>query len=184
MHVPIRRPCRRHGTACRIQTQQIRMPISICRSQTPQNPPQRPCAFRPAIQKHANPWFLWFSFRSALAEPNAKKTVLDGSWCEYASRMQASRCLFHDFHALTHFPHHFFSKLCFLPTRGAQFCKTASSNFDQNFYFFHPQTASKRACVIILFAHIALLAVPIAIFSLFDPFKILIIAHDLCISSL
>ena len=98
--------------------------------------------------------------------------------------MQASRCLFHDFHALTHFSHHFFSKLCFLPTRGAQFCKTTSSKFDQHVHFFHPQAASKRAFFVILFALIALLPVPIAIFSLLEPIEILQTAHDLCTFSL
>ena len=98
--------------------------------------------------------------------------------------MQASTPLFYNFNAPTHFSNHIFSKLCFLPRRGAQFCKTTSSNCNQQFHFFDPQTASKRACVIILFAHIALFAVPIAIFSLLDPIKILILAHDLCIFSL
>ena len=93
-------------------------------------------------------------------------------------------CLFHMCYALTHFSNHIFSKLCFLPRWGTQFCKTTSSISDQKFHFLDPQKDSKRACVIILFAHIALLAVPIAIFSLFEPFKILILAHDLCIFSL
>ena len=98
--------------------------------------------------------------------------------------MQASRCLFHDFHAVTQFSYHIFSKLCFLPTRGAQFCKTTSSKFDQNFHFFHPQTTSTGAFFVILFALIALLAVPIAICSLLEPIKILQTAHDLCTFSL
>ena len=83
--------------------------------------------------------------------------------------MQASRCLFHDFYDLTHFSHHIFSKMLFLPRRGAQFCKTISYIFDWKFLFFDPRTASIRAFFAIWFALFALLAVPIAIFSLHAP---------------
>ena len=98
--------------------------------------------------------------------------------------MQASGCLFHDFNDLTHFPHHIFSKKCFSLQWGAHFRKTTSSTFDHFFHFFPPQTASKRAFFPIVFALFALLAVPIPIFSLFEPFGILIFAHYLCIFSL
>ena len=98
--------------------------------------------------------------------------------------MQASGCLFHDFNDLTHFPHHIFSKKCFSLQWGAHFRKTTSSTFDQHFLFFDPQAASKRGLFLILFALIALLAVPIAIFPLLEPFGILIFAHYLCIFSL
>ena len=98
--------------------------------------------------------------------------------------MQASGCLFHDFNDLTHFPHHIFSKKCFSLQWGAHFRKTTSSTFDHFFHFFPPQAASKRALFPILFALIALLAVPIAIFPLFEPFGIFIFAHYLCIFSL
>ena len=56
--------------------------------------------------------------------------------CEFASKMQASRCLFHDFYDLTHFTR-------FSPGWEAQFWKTISSTFDQTYNFFDHQTASK-----------------------------------------
>ena len=59
-----------------------------------------------------------------------KKLMSHGPCCEFASKMQASRCLFYAFHASTHFLHHIFSKMLFLPRRGAQFCKTISCTFD------------------------------------------------------
>ena len=37
----------------------------------------------------------------------------------------------------------FFSKCCFLPTRGAQFCKTASSAFDQTNPLFRPPNGNE-----------------------------------------
>ena len=98
--------------------------------------------------------------------------------------MQATRHRFHKFYVPTHFSHHIFSKKCFSPQWGAHFRKTTSSTFDHFFHFFPPQTASKRAFFPIVFALIALLAVPIAIFPLFEPFGILIFAHYLCIFSL
>ena len=98
--------------------------------------------------------------------------------------MQASRCLFHNCYALTHFSYHMFSKLLFLPRRGAQFWKTSSSIFYRKIHFFDPQSASKPAFIFIFFALIALLAVPIAIFSLLEPIRILQTAHDLCTFSL
>ena len=52
------------------------------------------------------------------------------------------------------------------------------------FHFFHPQTASTRAFFVILFALIALLAVPIAIVSPLKPIRFLQTAHDLCTFSL
>ena len=100
---------------------------------------------------------------------------------EFASKMQASRCLFHDFYDLTHFLHHIFSKLLFLPRRGAQFCKAISCPFDWKFYVFDPQTASIRAFFVIWFALFVVLAVPIAIFSLHALFKILLLAAVRCV---
>ena len=95
--------------------------------------------------------------------------------------MQASSCLFYAFHVSTHFLHHIFSKMLFLPRRGAQFCKTISCTFDWKFHFFDPQTASIRAFFVIWFALFALLAVPIAIFSLHALFKILLLAAVRCV---
>ena len=95
--------------------------------------------------------------------------------------MQASSCLFYAFHASTHFLHHNFSKLSFLLVRGTHFCKTASSDFNQKFHFFDPQTASRRAFFVIVFALFALLAAPIAIFSLHARIKILLLAAVPCI---
>ena len=104
--------------------------------------------------------------------------------CEFVSKMQATRHHLHNFYVPTHFSHHMFSKKCFSPQWGAHFRKTTSSTFDRFFHFFPPQAASKRALFPILFALIVLLAVPIAIFPLFEPFGILIFAHYLCIFSL
>ena len=39
----------------------------------------------------------------------------------------------------------FFSKYCFLPTRGAQFCKTTENIFDQKNYFFDPSSSLKKS---------------------------------------
>ena len=79
-----------------------------------------------------------------------------------------------------HFANDLFSEFCFLPTRGQQFCKTASTIFVQKIASFDPQVASKKVLFGTLFVHVALLAVPIAIFSHLEPFKILHLAHDLC----
>ena len=43
-----------------------------------------------------------------------------------------------------HFANDCLSEFCFLPTRGQQFCKTASTIFVQKIAFFDPQVASKR----------------------------------------
>ena len=77
--------------------------------------------------------------------------------------------------------HHIFSIFLFLLERGTHFCKTTSSNFNQKIHFFDPQTASIRAFFAIVFALLALLAVPIAIFSLLALFKILHLAAVPCI---
>ena len=95
--------------------------------------------------------------------------------------MQASTPLFYDFNALTRFSNHIFSKLLFLLERGQHFCKTISNDFNQKFHIFDPQTASIRAFFVIWFALIALLAVPIAIFSLHARIKILLLAAVPCI---
>ena len=95
--------------------------------------------------------------------------------------MQASSCLLYACHAPTHFLHHIFSKLLFLLERGTHFCKTTSSNFNQQIHFFDPQTASIRAFFAIVFAIFALLAVPVAIFSLHARTKILLLAAVPCI---
>ena len=95
--------------------------------------------------------------------------------------MQASNCFFYAFHVSTHFLHHIFSKMLFLLERGAQFCNLPSSDFNQKFNFFDPQTASIRTFFVMQFAHFALLAVPIAIFSLHARIKILLLAAVPCI---
>ena len=105
----------------------------------------------------------------------------DGSCYEYASKMQALNCSFYAFHVSTHFLHHMFSKMLFLLKRGTHFCKTASNNFNEKIHFFYPQTASIRALFVIVFALFALLAVPIAIFSLHARIKILLLVAVLCI---
>ena len=105
----------------------------------------------------------------------------DGIGYEYASKMQASNCFFYAFHVSTHFLHHIFSKLLFLLGRGTHFCKTTSSDFNQKFHLFDPQTASIRPFLVIQFALFSLLAVPIAIFSLRARIKILLLAAVPCI---
>ena len=110
------------------------------------------------------------------------QTNVDAASCyEYASRMQTLKCLFYAFHASTHFLHHMFHTFLFLLERGAHFCKTASSDFNQNFCSFHSQTALIRVFFVVLFAHLALLAVPIATFSLRALFKILLVAAVPCV---
>ena len=105
----------------------------------------------------------------------------DGHGYEYASKMQASRCLFYAFLVSPHFLHHMFSKMLFLLERGTHFCKTTSSGFNQKMHFFDPQTASIGAFFVIVFALFALLAVPIAICSLHPRIKILLLAAVPCI---
>ena len=58
---------------------------------------------------------------------------------ENASLKMPLSCIF----ALHHLFLHLFAKMCFLPTRGAQLCKTTSNTFDQKSHFFDPQTGSK-----------------------------------------
>ena len=78
------------------------------------------------------------------------------------------------------FASHFFKNV--VPAqRGTHFCKTTSSNFNQNFQIFDPQTASIRAFFAIVFALFALFAVPIAICSLHARIKILLLAAVPCI---
>ena len=98
-----------------------------------------------------------------------------------ASKIQASSCFFYACHASIQFLHHIFSKLLFLLERGTHFCKTTSSDFNQKIYFFDPQAASIRTFFSIVFALFALLAVPIAIFSLHARIKILLLAAVPCI---
>jgi len=60
--------------------------------------------------------------------------------------MQLFRCLVRFRSLLGPFWVHckrFFSKCCFLPTRGAQFCKTASSAFDQTNPLFRPPNGNE-----------------------------------------
>ena len=175
----------RHELACRIQTTSPNSPISNLQiSNPPQISSQRPRAFRPAVPKHAPTWFLWFSKNNSQCRARSKKLMLHRHWCEFASKMQATSHHFHNFYVPTHFSHHIFSKKCFSPQWGAHFRKTTSSTFDHFFHFFPRQTASKRAFFPIVFALFALLAAPIPIFSLFEPFGILIFAYYLCIFSL
>ena len=95
--------------------------------------------------------------------------------------MQASNCFFYAFHVSTHFLHHIFPKLLFLLERGTHFCKTTSNDFNQQIHFFDPQAASIKAFFVNVFALFALLAVPIAIFSLHARIKILLLAAVPCI---
>ena len=129
MRGAIRRPCRRHGTACRTQTQQIRMPISICRSQTLQKSPQRPCAFRPATQKRSEGRFCDLAKTIASAEQEAKNSFSvdhDTNMHQNASFKLLLLC-FSCFNSL--FASHF-SKMLFLLERGTHFCKTTSIDFN------------------------------------------------------
>ena len=101
-------------------------------------------------------------------------------WLRIASKMQAS-CSPYAFHASTHHLHHIFSTMLFLLERVTHFCKTTSSNFNQNVCCFDPQPASTRAFFVIVFALFASLAVPIAICSLHARIKILLLAAVPCI---
>ena len=95
--------------------------------------------------------------------------------------MQASSCFFYAFHASTYFLHHIFSKMLFLLEREAHFCKTTSSDFNQQILVFDPLNGLKKSIFVIVFALFALLAVPIAIFSLHARIKILLLAAVPCI---
>ena len=95
--------------------------------------------------------------------------------------MQASDCLFYAFHVSTLICITFFQNCCSCSSGEHICCKTTSSNFNQKIHFFDPQTASIRAFFVIVFALFALLAVPIAIFSLHARIKILLLAAVPCI---
>ena len=77
-----------------------------------------------------------------------------------------------------------FLKKCSPPSVGSTILQNDFKRILSLFHFFHPQTASTRKFFVVLSALIALLAVPIAIFSLLEPIKILQTAHDLCTFSL
>ena len=140
----IRRPCRmaRAGVSnpnhksviANLKSADLKPP-----SYLPPAPPRIP----PGRLKMRIRSILWFSKNNSQCRASWKKLIRGGPDYEFASKMQASRCLFHDFSALTHFSHHIFSKLCFLPTRGAQFCKTASSAFDQTNPLFCPPNGNE-----------------------------------------
>ena len=106
-----------------------------------------------------------------------------GSGCEFASKVQATRHHFHNFYVPTHFRIMFFKKVL-LAVVGSTFSKNNFKHFRSISSLVSPQAASKIPFVPILFTLFALLAVPIPIFSLFEPFGILIFAHHLCIFSL
>ena len=150
MHGAIRRPCRRHELACRTESASSESPISNLQiTNSPQISPQHPCKLPLHIPPgHTQPtgqliFVIFISLGTRRAK--CKKTMCDRIGYEYASKMQASSCLFYAFHVSTHFLHHMLSKLLFLLERGQHFCKTTSSDFNQNLYFFDPQTASIRA---------------------------------------
>ena len=135
--------------ACQIETTSPKSQITSCRSQTPSKSPPAPPRIPPGRLKMAIRSIFVIFISLGTGRAKCKKNMSPGTGCEFASKLQASRCLFHNFHALTHFAHHIFWKMCFLPTRGAHFCKTALSTFDQNYHFFDPQTASKTSLFVI-----------------------------------
>ena len=67
--------------------------------------------------------------------------------------MQASRCLFHDFHDLTHFLHHIFLNKCFSLQREAHFSKNDFESFRSKKSLFWPPNGFKN----IMFCHFCLL---------------------------
>ena len=148
------------------------------------NPPKispAPLRIPPGHPEPTMELILWFCKNNSQCRAGSKTLILSGSWYEYASKMQASSCLFYALHASNHFLHRMLSKLLFLLKRGTHFCKTTSSDFNQKIHFFDPQTASIRAFFVIVFALFALLAVPIAICSLHARIKILLLAAVPCI---
>ena len=68
---------------------------------------------------------LWFCKNNSQCRAGSKKLIRDRNWYEYASKMQASNCFFYAFHVSTHFLHHIFWKLLFLPRRGAHVYKNS-----------------------------------------------------------
>ena len=98
--------------------------------------------------------------------------------------MQIVGPIFHIFDARTHFSTHNFSKVCFPLLWQAHFRKTSFSTSDQTHNSFAPWKASRRA----LFAHLACSCRSSGrsdrYVSAFEPFGILIFAHNLCIFSL
>ena len=182
MRGAIRRPCRRHGTACQAK-RKIRIANLNLQITTPSKIHPVPLRIPPGHPKTTTQLILSFCKNNSQCRAGSKKTILDGSWYEYASKMQASNCFLYAFHVSTHFLHHIFSKLLFLLERGTHFCKTTSSDFNKKIHFFDPQTASIRAFFAIVFALFTLLAVPIAICSLHARIKILLLAAVPCIFS-
>ena len=75
----------------------------------------------------------------------------------------------------------FFQKCCSCSSGGNTFAKRLHVILIKKIHFFDPQTASIRAFFVIVFALFALLAVPIAIFSLHARIKILLLAAVPCI---
>ena len=75
----------------------------------------------------------------------------------------------------------FFQNCCSCSSGGHIFAKRLQAILIKKRKFFDPQTASRRAFFVIVFALFALLAVPIAIFSLHARIKILLLAAVPCI---
>ena len=119
----IRRPCRMARAGVSDRKQKSTSQITSCRSQTPSKSPPAPPRIPPGRPKSTVHLILWLFISLGTRRARCKKTIPHGPWCEFASKVQAARCLFHDFYALTHFSHHMFSKKCFSLLWGAHFWK-------------------------------------------------------------
>ena len=152
MRGAIRRPCRRHGTACQIQSQSPYRQSQSADHKPPSYLPPAHLRIPPGHPKPTIHLILRFCKNNSQCRAGSKTLNDTGSCYEYASKMQASSCLFYAFHVSTHCLHHIFSKMLFLLGPGTHFCKTTSSDFNQKFHFFDPQTASTKAFFVIVFA--------------------------------
>ena len=103
----------RQELACRIRFQIPNRRSQICRSLTPSKSPPAPPRIPPGRPKMRIQLIFRFLISLGTGRAKCKKLMSPSPWCEIASKMQAARPLFHDFHAPTHFSHHIFSKTCF-----------------------------------------------------------------------
>ena len=166
---------RRVGLKAQNQNANLNLQITI--------PPKifpAPLRIPPGRSKISTGLILWFCRSNSQCRAGSHKTIDDGICYEYASKMQASNCFFYAFHVSTHFLHHIFQNSCSCSSGEHIFAKRLQAILIK-IHFFDPQTASIRAFFVIVFALFALLAVPIAIFSLHARIKILLLAAVPCI---
>ena len=136
----IRRPCRRHGTACQTQSAKIRMPISICRSQTPLiSPPSAPAhSARPTHQVH-NRRSCDFAKTIASAEQEAKKLSSTGLVTNMHQKCKLQTASFMLFMFQLTFCITFFQKCCSCSSGDNIFAKRLQAILIKNFTFLTPK---------------------------------------------